>query len=308
MRTACFTIKNGPMNGGYDMRILAMHDFADDCLHPEDDNAWFVSEQGVFALVADGCSEPYFGKQFMYPGGLTGGQKVVRTIRQAFSSANPEDDLGDVVIRANEEIWNIQQKHRGNEVHRDDPATLANASFSCLKFDRKARIMEVIWGADVFTIWVTRSGKVNIVGGDNRDAEMERERRYVELVADAHSDHEKEKAAQKRYWLEEFPRLKRKHDNVEYSILNGSLDVATHWHREVVKEPIDFIVVVSDGAWIPMEDWGKNPVKAKYFVQLLKNGGGWDSALPWIREQQNHGLTNQRVKRPEAAGLAIFAE
>lgn len=287
------------------MRIESLHDF--DCRHPEDDNASFVSEDGVFAFVADGCSEPHFGSPFMYPGGLTGGQVVTRAIRNVFSNARSDESLQDLVLRANERVWIDQKEHRGDKVSRDDATTLANASFSCLKFDRVSGKTEVIWGADVFTIWKTKSGRMGISGGDNREADMERERIYADMVASAKGDLEEEKAAKMQYWLKEFPRLKRQQDNVLYACLNGSPEVSKHWHREFISDPLELIVLLSDGAWIPMEEWSDNPSRADHFVQLLKSGG-WTCALPWVREQQSRGLTNQRVKRPEAAGLSIFTD
>lgn len=305
--TACFTIKNGPINRGCDMKIFTMHDFDEGCKHPEDDNSCFISQDGVFAFVVDGCSEPYFGSQFKYPSGLTGGQIVSQTVKQAFSFAGQNDSLEAVVLRANEDVWRVQKKHRGKKVLRDDAATLANASFSCVKFKRQTGQLEVVWGGDVFTIWKTKSGKVGIFGGDNRASDLEREKIYADMVASAKSNPEKENIAKQRYWLHELSRLKREQDNVLYACLNGSPEVSKHWHKEVISEPVELVVLVSDGAWIPMEDWENNPTIAEDFVQVFE-AGGWNRALSWVREQQNHGLASQRVKRPEAAGLAIFAD
>lgn len=287
------------------MRIEAVHDFEDG--RPEDDNAWFVSRDGVLAFVADGCSEPYFGSQFMYPGGLTGGQIVGRTVKQAFFAAGQNDSLEAILLRANEEVWHVQRKHRGSEARRDDAATLANASFSCVKFGRQSGQLEVVWGADVFTIWRTKSGKVGIFGGDNKAPDLEREKIYATAVASAKGDPEGERIAKQRYWLEEFPRLKREHDNVLYAVLNGAPEASKLWHKEAISEPVELIILLSDGAWIPMEDWDNGLAKAEELISVLKEGG-WKSAIPWVREQQSHGLVSQRIKKPEACGLAIFAD
>ena len=279
------------------MNIQTLHDFRG--AYPED--GCCVSPKGTFAVLTDGCSECYClpdKPPFIYPGGLTGGQMVSNIVKRVFLSAHEGDSLETLILEANEQVWRIQKEQRGDSVSRDNAGTLAGASFSCVRFSRGSA--RVVWGADVFTVWKTKSGEVGIVGGDNLTSELERERRYRDLIEGAGSRDQ----ARKRYFLEVYPELKRKQDNVLYACLNGQLAISQRWNVCSLPDNTELIILLSDGAWIPMEEWGNNDSVAREFVNHYEEGGLAD-ALAWVRTTQNKGLSGQRLERPEATILSI---
>ena len=211
------------------MNIQVAHDFVGE--HPED--GWFAAPDSPFACVVDGCSEPHFSPTvppFLYPGGFTGGQMISRTIRDVFSVALPEQSLEEIVLSANEKVWDFQERYRGSMVDRKDASTLANASFSCVKFDFLRDQIRIIWGADVFTLWQTKSGEIGIIGGDSAKEDMEREKAYHDLVAKAGENKSDQQRAREEYFLRVFPEFKRKQDNVKCAVLNGQPEVQHLWH------------------------------------------------------------------------------
>ncbi|MEK7124166.1 MAG: hypothetical protein AAB877_00565 [Patescibacteria group bacterium] len=289
---------SGSLFGGFEVNIQALYDFDGS---PREDG-WFASPESPFACVIDGCSEPYSGKPFIYPEGFTGGQMVSRVVTQAFSMASANVLLDVVLSIVNEEVWKVQKIYRREAVLRNDTATLANASFSCLKFNEDGSF-RCIWGADVFTIWQTKAGNVGIAGGNNREADLLREKTYADLVDAARGDSERVSQAKRHYWLTEFPRLKRLQDNVQYACLNGQPGIEKVWQDFSVREPVDRIVLLSDGAWIPIELWDKGLSYAHEFVGRLVQGN-LQSAFNWVRHVQKQDQF-KRVANPEATALVI---
>ncbi len=284
------------------MNIQIVHDY-DDVICPDPGDRWFVAPGSLFAALTDGCSEPHYAQDappFIYPGGLTGSQMVSKIVHDTFALALPTQSLENLVLSANEEIWQTQKQNRGSAVSRDDAGTLANASFSCLKLEERSNRAQVIWGADVFTIWKTKSGKVQIAGGDNAQPDFERERIYRDLVEGAKDKN----AARKEYFLKVFPGLKRKQDNVLYAVLNGQPSVSERWNVLFLPNDLELIILLSDGAWIPIEKWGDNAQMAEEFVRHFEKSG-LNKALEWVRVLQKQGIANARIARPEATALAI---
>lgn len=286
------------------MRFQVLHDF--DASPAED--GYDVSPESNFAYVVDGCSEPHSKPEkppFVYPGGFTGGQMISRIVKGIFSCALPSQSLESLVAMANNEIWNFQKQYRGKDVSRQDPATLANASFSFVELCKKSGEFKAIFGADVFTAWLTKSGKAGIFGGDNKPAELERQKAYADLVTLAKEDSEKVRQAKKEYFLNVFPELKRQQDNVLYAVLNGQENMTNLWNTKVVSEPVELVVILSDGAWLPTEKWDHNVSYVKEFTHRVKSDG-LAKAVDWSMSFQKQGLDNNRIAKPEATAVAIF--
>lgn len=280
------------------MRGQSFYDFAG---HPREDGLFFAPHN-PFLSVLDGCSEPWWLPEhppIEYPGGLTGGQMVSKTCQRVLVSATPQDELRPVVLTANEIVAELQEKYGGPAVSLGDAATLSNASFSFVKvLNEEAGLIEVIWGADIFTILRTKSGEVIIVGGDNRECDLERERLCANLVK------EKGPGGKREYFRDVYPELKRREENVRFAVLNGSPAIANCWHFLSI-DKVDLVVLLSDGAWAPIEKWEENLDMAKKFVDRFESKGLADTIVNWVRPMQQVGIASARTPRPEATALAV---
>ncbi len=280
------------------MRGQSFYDFAG---VPREDG-FFFTPHSPFLGVFDGCSEPWWLPEhppIEYPGGLTGGQVVSKTCHRVLASATPQDELRPVILTANEIVAELQEKYGGPAVSLSDASTLANASFSFVKvLDEKAGLVEAIWGADVFTILRTTSDEVTIVGGDNRECDLEREELYKGLVVVKGGEGKRE------YFRDVYPGLKRKEENVKFAVLNGSPAIEHCWNVLCV-DNVNLLIVLSDGAWIPIERWGENLAMAKEFVSRFERNGLADTINNWVRPMQQAGIASARAQRPEATALAV---
>lgn len=285
------------------MKFQIVYDFD---RNPKEDG-WFASPESAFAYVIDGCSAPHCAPEkppVLFSEYLTGGQMIVKTVRNFFSGLEKHEQLDRAILVANHRIWEFQRFWQNDVVCCDDAGTLASAAFSFIKLDEKTGGFRCIWGADVFTIWLTKAGKIGIVGGDNRQADLLREGTYAYLMALAKGDKVQEEQKKKHYFLKVFPELRRKQDNVEYALLNGQREVEKLWHDFSVDEPIDTVIQLSDGAWIPMEAWGENARHAELFVKILKQDG-LEKAVGYSRNLQSESISSKRVAKPEATALMI---
>ena len=89
-----------------------------------------------------------------------------------------------------------------------------------------------------------------------------------------------------------------------FAVLNGQEEVAKTWKRTLISEPLDRLVILSDGAWAPTEMWQQNPRLAEEFFGILEKGG-LKSTLKWARDLQNRGSAKEWLKRPEATAVSI---
>ena len=120
-----------------------------------------------FFGVLDGVSEPYSpgNPPRIFNGGVSGGALVSRVVERQFARMSPRFSTYQAVIEVNKALWR-KQRRRGAML---DGGQLAGASFAVAKV--AGDWITIIQGCDAFALWVTRDGRVEMTGAQNKVSE-----------------------------------------------------------------------------------------------------------------------------------------
>ncbi len=131
-----------------------------------------------FFGVLDGVSAPYSPSNppKMFNRGASGGEFASRLIERQFARLPHLFSVRRAVLEANRALWRRQSK-RGATPHGGE---LAGASFAIAKI--AGDWVEIVQGCDAFALWVTRDGRVEMTGAQNKISETSLNDKVVELM------------------------------------------------------------------------------------------------------------------------------
>ena len=185
-----------------------------------------------FYVVIDGFSAPYNSKNppKLYDG-FSGGEMVRKKVLETFIKTNPDDDLADVILRANAAVAEFQSDI---DIQRSD--LLAGAAFIFVKvYPNK---IEVIQGADCSAIW-SGSGVIGAIQSQNFNYEI-----MVQKALKKYGD---------KFYEKRLGKMRLKNHNVHFAVLNGQPWVHECWQRykyPIYNIPIpELLILLSDGLY-----------------------------------------------------------
>lgn len=255
-----------------------------------------------FIGVIDGLSAPYHYKmERPLFDGMSGGEMVRTEILKALYSANKNESLEQVLLRANEQVGNIQYE-QGIPLDRAD--LLAGASIAIVKLDQEG--VEIIQAGDCFAVWITTEGKIEVTKNQAYLHEVETWETWKKI--------QEEEGIQDRreVWVrfhQPLSALRLRDINqptvtTGYGLLNGQLAFRDCWQKVIVPwKGLKLLMLFTDGLLPLWFNQGEEDLLAREMVALYKKKG-----LGSILEETRLSKEKERgrhMEHGEATGIVI---
>ena len=224
-----------------------------------------------YFCVADGVSAPndqVENPHLIYRGRLTGGQMAVKQIQTAFSSADPEDSLRNILVSANRKIMAEHLFCQG--ILPRETEKMGAATFVAAKLEKGS--VSVIQGGDCFAILKTKYEGLRVT----RNQVFSHELILKERIRDLRQKYQDDK----QVWYGLRPlmiELRKAHANQlvrdGYAVLNGQSDVAKCWNAfRMPASNLQYMLLFSDG-FVPFEKTEKEMILGDWVTNLYEKGG-----------------------------------
>lgn len=252
----------------------------------------------LIAGVLDGVSGLYLpseGPELF--NGKSGGQVVCEIVNQIVATAKPEENLEDILFRANAEMRFHFFMRKGVSLERSD--LLPGAAFAIAKINRES--IEIIQGADCIAVWQRRNGRVSFTKNQVFPHELEWRQLIENLLQKYQGDRNK-------VWEELIPvlsrgRLQRVNQKGGYALLNGQLHIEECWQRVILlRQEVKTVLLFSDGL-IPFSESGKKNL-GKQIMESFRQKG-LQGILAKTREVEEIEKEKSHIDHAEASAIAI---
>lgn len=196
--------------------------------------------------VTDGFSAPWNPNKgaYLFPGDLSGGEMVSRTIEAAFLQARPEDLLSDIILRANKKVGEIQTR-AGFSL--DDAGQLAAASFVFARIKRQK--VEIIQGGDSLAVWLFNDGRA----GATKNLAYPHVSGNLDIIAGLMEKYGNDKG---KMWEKFGPALSQyRTEDINnpssedcFALINGQAQLEKYWQTiEIPTDQLKCLLLFSDG-------------------------------------------------------------
>lgn len=244
-----------------------------------------------FFGVIDGTSEPdhFIGKGLSF-GKMSSGEMVRKIILETFYSAQIDESLEEVILRANNKLrafWH------GLKIPIKRSDLIAGAVFALAKVEPEK--VEIIQGGDCFVLWLSNSGKISIAKNQAYFHEIEIQKAIARLM-------KKYKGDRKKMWLDFYRplcqlRLKDINKKIKTGLatLNGQPALKKCWqHIEIPLRDLKLLLLFTDG-FVPLK---KEVELAKKTIKFYQKGG-----LNYILQKKR-----EYEKKTEKISYRVFDE
>lgn len=255
--------------------------------------------QPPFFGVVDGVSGSYYPEDGpTLFNGKTGGQLASFTIGQSFAQALPESLLEEVLIIANQKLFNWNLAH---DLPINESELLPSASF-CVSRVVSGQPTEVIQGGDCLAVWQKKNGTI----GSTPNQAFRHEK---VLINDTKKWLKKFNGDRNKMWRKHLPffnKARRQHVNTisGYSSINGQPDFFKFWQKYIFESgELALLILFSDG-FVPFF-WTKNPHHLAARVLGLYHSGELAGILRNTRNYENKTKKLSYEDHYEASALAI---
>ncbi len=258
----------------------------------------FITNRPFFGVM-DGFNPPHhykMEKPIFY--GMDGEEMVRKAALSTFYSAQPDQSLEDIILKANQKINQIQT---ACGIPVDQAGLRAGASFAFAKVN--AGTIEIVQGGDCFAVVSYISGKIGVT--KNRAYQHVSENLLIiDKLLEKHGGDSRE------MWVEFCPVLseRRQRDiNQEkgYASLNGQPTLEKCWQKiSLPTDGLQFLLLFSDGFVLyPETANGLHLKMAEKMVESYRKSGIGGFLEKKIRESEKNPKTSY-VRRDEAAAVA----
>jgi serine/threonine protein phosphatase PrpC len=224
-----------------------------------------------YFCVADGVSAPHDQVEnppLIYRGGLTGGQMAVKQIQTAFSSADPEDSLRNILVSANRKIMAEHLFCHG--ILPRETERMGAAAFVAAKLEKNS--VFVIQGGDCFAVLKTKDNGFRVTRNQVFRHDLVLKERIEDLRQKYGND--------KQVWYGLRPlmiEMRKAHANQlvkdGYAVLNGQSDVAKCWNAfRMPVNNLQYLLLFSDG-FVPFKRTEDEMLLGDWVVNLYEKGG-----------------------------------
>ena len=268
-------------------------------------------EDGLFVNppffgVVDGLSAPHNpvkGGPLLFDE-MSGGEMVRKVVLENFYLAPKDPPLRRVLIRANQQVGEIQ-KERGIPISRSD--LLAGVSFACLKIEEKS--LKVIQAADCFAVWTLRNEyHIRTIGATRSQVSYEFGLEIRGMIAQLMAKHSHNRDL---IWDDFIPIISmQRYRDVNkkvptgYALLNGQAALLRCWQeQEVPLQNLELVILFSDG-FIPFAETANELEMAKKVINLYRKSG-LSGVLEGTRKAESKKSKESHIAQTEATAVAI---
>jgi len=230
--------------------------------------------------------------------GKTGGQVASQTLSVTFGLAGCNDDIENVLRRANRKVGKIA---KANGIPLCESHLLPSTTYAIAKIDTKRII--VMQGGDALAVWELKNGTI----GGTPNKVFAYEKILLHIIA---SILRRNGGDRLKMWREFAPLLaeKRKANYNKptggFSILNGQPEFDKLWQKFAFRpDELSLLILFSDGL-VPFE-WTEDPVYLAKKVIGHYRLGGLEAVLATSRKIAKQNAAVSHESEPEATAVAI---
>lgn len=258
-----------------------------------------------FVGVIDGLSAPYhYQMERPFFDGVSGGEMVRQVILEFLYSANRDEALQALLLRANEVAGRIQSD-QGIPLDRAD--LLAGACIAVAKLNRET--IDIIQAGDCFAVWITNDGKIGVTKNQASLHEVEvlktwRNIQQTEGIQDRRETWVKFHKPLSSLRLRDINQINQP---AGYGLLNGQALFEKCWQKLTIPlENLKLLMLFTDGLLPLWLNPGNEKFLSKEIITLYRQRG----LSGILEETRNCEKRNKErhVEHGEATAIAIEFE